>query len=69
MSMTIGTILGATSGFYGGKVDTVIMRFTDIMMTFPRVVIMLTVATFVGQSITNVILLIGGLIGVIMNIF
>jgi peptide/nickel transport system permease protein len=59
ITMTIGTVLGAISGFYGGKVDTIIMRFTDIMMTFPRVIIMLTVATFVGQSIRNVILLIG----------
>ena len=59
MAMTIGTLLGAISGYYGGNVDTVVMRFTDIMMTFPRVVIMLTVATFVGQSIRNVILLIG----------
>ncbi len=59
MSMTIGTLLGALSGYYGGKVDTGLMRFTDVMMTFPRVVIMLTVATFLGQSIRNVILLIG----------
>jgi peptide/nickel transport system permease protein len=59
MTMTIGTLFGAVSGYYGGNVDTGIMRFTDIMMTFPRVVIMLTVATFVGQSIRNVILLIG----------
>jgi peptide/nickel transport system permease protein len=59
ITMTIGTLLGAISGYYGGKVDTLVMRFTDVMMTFPRVIIMLTVATFVGQSIRNVILLIG----------
>jgi len=59
MSMTIGTLMGAVSGYYGGKVDTGVMRFTDVMMTFPRVIIMLTVATFLGQSIRNVILLIG----------
>jgi peptide/nickel transport system permease protein len=59
MAMTIGTVLGALSGYYGRSVDMITMRFTDIMMTFPRVVIMLTVATFVGQSIRNVILLIG----------
>ena len=59
MAMTIGTVLGALAGYYGRSVDMITMRFTDIMMTFPRVVIMLTVATFVGQSIRNVILLIG----------
>lgn len=59
ITMTIGTFLGAISGYYGGRVDTLVMRFTDVMMTFPRVIIMLTVATFVGQSMRNVILLIG----------
>lgn len=59
VAMSIGVILGALSGFYGGAVDMIIMRFTDIVMTFPQVVIILTVATFVGQGIVNVILLIG----------
>ncbi len=59
VSMTIGVFLGALAGYYGGLVDNLIMRFTDVIMTFPRVVIMLVVATFLGQSMTNVILLIG----------
>jgi peptide/nickel transport system permease protein len=59
VSMSIGIVLGALSGFYGGATDMLIMRFTDVLMTFPRVVIMLTVATFVRQTIVNVILLIG----------
>ncbi len=58
VSMLIGILLGAVSGYYGGIADTLIMRFTDVVMTFPRVVIILTVATFVGRSIFNVILLI-----------
>lgn len=59
VSMTIGIVLGAIAGYYGGATDMVVMRFTDVMMTFPRVIIILTVAIFLGQSITNVILLIG----------
>lgn len=59
MSTLIGVILGALSGYYRGVVDMVIMRFTDVIMTFPRVVIILTVAIYIGQNITNVILLIG----------
>ncbi len=59
MAIFIGVILGATSGYYGGVVDLLIMRFTDVVMTFPQVVIILTVATFVGQGIVNVIVLIG----------
>lgn len=59
MAMSIGVILGAVSGYYGGLVDMIIMRFTDVVMTFPQVVIILTVATFVGQGVANVIVLIG----------
>ena len=59
VSMSIGIFLGAVSGYYGGFTDSMVMRFTDIVMTFPRVVIILTVATFVGRSIINVIFLIG----------
>ena len=59
VAMSLGVILGALSGFYGGFIDMLVMRFTDIVMTFPQVVIILTVATFVGQGLLNVILLIG----------
>ncbi|MCB0044739.1 MAG: ABC transporter permease [Caldilineaceae bacterium] len=58
VSTIIGVIFGALAGYYGGWVDGLIMRFTDIVMTFPRVVIILTVATFLGQNILNLILLI-----------
>ena len=59
MTIGIGTLLGVLSGYYGGIVDMLIMRFTDVVMTFPGVVIILTVATFLGPSIWNVIMLIG----------
>lgn len=59
VALLIGVVLGGLSGYYGGLVDMLIMRFTDVVMTFPRVVIMLTVATFIGQGVLNVILLIG----------
>jgi peptide/nickel transport system permease protein len=61
ISISIGTILGSVSGFYGKQVDMVIMRITDVMMTFPPLIIMLTVAAVVGQGLINVILIIGGL--------
>lgn len=59
MTIGIGTLLGVVSGYYGGAVDMAIMRFADVVMTFPGVVIILTVATFLGASILNVIALIG----------
>ena len=59
MTIGIGTLLAVLSGYYCGVVDMLIMRFTDVVMTFPGVVIILTVATFLGPSIWNVIMLIG----------
>ncbi|MCK4898349.1 MAG: ABC transporter permease [Anaerolineales bacterium] len=61
ISITIGVLLGAISGYFGGRTDMVIMRITDVMMTFPPLIIMLTVAAFVGPGLINVILIIGGL--------
>ncbi len=59
ISTIIGVILGSISGYYRGMTDHVIMRFTDVVMTFPRVVIILTAAIYIGQSIASVIFLIG----------
>jgi peptide/nickel transport system permease protein len=61
ISTVIGVILGATSGYYGHMVDMIIMRITDVVMTFPPIIIMLTVAAIAGTGLTNMILIIGGL--------
>ncbi|HML20284.1 MAG TPA: ABC transporter permease [Aggregatilinea sp.] len=61
ISTVIGVILGAISGYYGRWVDMVIMRITDVVMTFPPIIIMLTVAAIAGTGLLNVILIIGGL--------
>ncbi len=55
----IGMIVGALSGYYGGKVDAVIMRFVDIMMCFPTFFLILAVIAFLGQSIWNIMVVIG----------
>jgi peptide/nickel transport system permease protein len=59
ISVTIGMILGSIAGFFGGRVDNVIMRVTDVMMTFPPVVIILTVAAIAGPGVRNTMLVIG----------
>jgi peptide/nickel transport system permease protein len=61
ISTFIGVLLGSLSGYYGKATDMIIMRFTDVMMTFPPLIIMLTVAAITGPGIVNVILIIGGL--------
>jgi len=55
----IGTVLGAIAGYYGGKVDAVIMRFTDVVMCFPLLIIIITVVALVGPSLLNIMAVIG----------
>ena len=57
--VTIGTILGALSGYFGGTIDLVIQRITEIVMTFPSLILIITVVSLVGPSIYNVFLVIG----------
>jgi peptide/nickel transport system permease protein len=61
ISTAIGIFLGAVSGYFGKTTDMIIMRLTDVMMTFPPIIIMLTLVAFVGPGLLNVILIIGGL--------
>lgn len=61
VSITIGMALGIIAGYYGKVADMIVMRATDVMMTFPPIVIMMTLATFLGQGLWTVILIIGGL--------
>jgi peptide/nickel transport system permease protein len=55
----IGVILGAVSGYYGGAVDAVIMRFVDLMMCFPTFFLILAVIAFLEPSIWNIMIVIG----------
>lgn len=59
ISLIIGLILGSISGFYGGVVDSVIMRFVDIMLCFPTFFLILAVVAIRGPSIVNIMIIIG----------
>lgn len=64
VSVTLGTVVGIISGYYGGIVDEVIMRFLDVMMTIPffPLLIVLTIFLRPGIYVTAVIMgLLGGL--------
>ncbi|MFI1522313.1 ABC transporter permease [Kitasatospora cineracea] len=54
----IGTVLGITAGYFGGRVDTVISRFMDIMMSFPSLIFMIALLS-VARNVNRVVLLIG----------
>ena len=52
----IGVVLGSLSGFYGGIIDSIIMRITEMFMSFPFMIICITVVAVFGNSIPNLIL-------------
>lgn len=52
-SALTGCIVGAIAGYFGGIVDTVIMRVCDIMMAIPRMVMAICIATTLGPGLTN----------------
>ena len=57
--LVIGTFLGIISGFYGGKTDYIIMRFTDIVLCFPTFFLIILVIAFIEPNIYNVMIVIG----------
>lgn len=59
ISLIIGVILGLASGYYGGIIDSIIMRFTDIMLSFPTFFLILAVIAFLKPSLVNVMVVIG----------
>lgn len=59
ISVLIGIVLGALAGYYGGVVDSIVMRFVDLMLCFPSMFLILAVIAFVGPSIWNVMAVIG----------
>jgi peptide/nickel transport system permease protein len=59
ISVTIGTLLGAIAGFIGGFVDGVIMRFVDMVISFPQLVLLITIVALFQPSIFLIIAVLG----------
>jgi peptide/nickel transport system permease protein len=61
ISGAIGMIVGLVAGYAGGWVDSVLMRFTEIVMTFPTFFAVIILVALTGPSVFNVMAVIGGL--------
>lgn len=55
----IGTLLGAIAGYYGGPVDSIIMRAADVVLSFPYLMLILVIVAMVGPSIYNIMGVLG----------
>ena len=58
ISVAIGSFFGVVSGYYGGWVDSVMMRFADVILTFPPTFLLLILAAWSGTSVLSIILII-----------
>ena len=56
LSILLGTALGITAGFMGGRVDNVIMRLMDVVMAFPALLLAISIVTILGPGLTNALL-------------
>ena len=59
ISLMFGVLLGSVSGYLGGRTDEIIMRFIDIMMAFPGILLALAIVAVLGPSLVNLIIAIG----------
>ena len=59
IAIIIGVLLGSVSGYYGGWIDTVIMRSVDIMLAFPSIFLILAIQVMLTPNIYNVMIVIG----------
>lgn len=58
IAVAIGTIIGCISGYFGGKIDAVLMRLLDIFQSFPTFILALSIAAILGPGVFNLIIVI-----------
>lgn len=61
VALVIGTLVGLAAGYFGGKVDSILMRLVDLIMVIPMLPLMILLAAFIGPSFWNIIIVIGAL--------
>ncbi|MFC1571095.1 oligopeptide ABC transporter permease [Candidatus Margulisiibacteriota bacterium] len=59
IAILIGTLMGASAGYFGGWTDGIIMRFVDVMLSFPSIFLILTIQAMLTPNIYNVMIVIG----------
>ena len=52
----IGTIFGLIAGYFGGKIDVILIRISEILQSFPMIILVMVLVTILGPSVSNMIL-------------
>ena len=56
LSVTLGTLVGGLAGYFGGWLDTVLMRFTEAMLSIPQLFLLIVLGRFIGRNIDSITL-------------
>jgi peptide/nickel transport system permease protein len=59
VTMTIGVAIGLVAGFFRGAIDTVLMRFTDVMLTLPALLLAMALVAVLSPSLVTILVVIG----------
>jgi len=59
IAVTLGTPLGLVSGYYGGRLDALIMRIMDVLLAFPGILLALAIVSVLTPGLTNVMIAVG----------
>lgn len=59
IGLSFGMLLGGPSGYFGGRLDIIAMRFIDVLMSFPTILLAILVVTVVGPGLYNAMLAVG----------
>ncbi len=57
VEVTLGVVIGALAGYYGGLLDSLLMRFTEAMLVIPQLFLLIVMAKYFGGRVPNVVLL------------
>ncbi len=55
----VGSLLGVISGYFGGKIDSAIMRVADVQLSFPFIILAIALVAVFGPNLTNVVIILG----------
>ncbi len=61
IAVSVGTVIGALAGYFGGAVDNALMRLTDVLLAFPQLFLLILMTSLFGTGLASIAVIVGGL--------
>lgn len=59
ISVVIGGMIGAAAGYYGNKIDNILMRFMDVLLSIPQILLAISIVAALGPGLVNLMIAVG----------